>query len=983
MKQNNFLKFFTVVFLFVGAVTISAQTVKGKVTDSSGEALSFMNVVEKGTTNGTSTDENGEFSLNVQKLPITISVSSLGFKTVEKYISDTSYVTIVLEEDNLSLDEVVLVGSRNKNRTVANTPVPVDVIDVTELISSGPQVSVNDILNYVAPSFTSTSQTVSDGTDHIDPAALRGLGPDQVLVLVNGKRRHSTSLVNVNSTVGRGSVGTDMNAIPAFSIKRIEILKDGAAAQYGSDAIAGVINIVLKNSEGLEFQVNQGSNWGDQTNNQSGGIDGESFQFDVNYGIPLDDKGSFINFTGSMSTRAPSYRAGAEGFTGQIFDASNSIEWVGLNSGYGSDITQYSLAQIQTFAQGVTYFDFARKIAINNATSIQDLIGINNGSSSVAGPLSQLKFNNGNIIGIEPLNTTDLELVTRGLTKQDFSMRVGQSRLRNGKFMANMELQLNDDFSFYAFGGISHRRGNAAGFYRRPAQSRAFTGLYPAGMLPEINSIVNDESISVGIKGKQGDWDIDFSNTYGKNSFDFNIGNSSNASLQQASPLEVYAGGFSFAQNTTNLDLTKFYDDVMSGLNVAIGSEYRMEAYDIFAGQEESWATYDINGDIWDGNADTQVVDFFGRSRAGGIQVFPGFRPANERNATRNSYAFYGDLELDVNKNLFLSGAVRYENYSDFGSTFNWKLAGIVKLSDNVNLRAAASTGFRAPSLAQLNFNTISTNFISEVPYEVGTFSNDSQIAGALGIPQLKQEESFSASFGVTAKIPDANLSLTVDGFFTGIDDRVVLTGNFDIPDGIVTAAESARFFSNAIDTETKGFDVVISHKASISDLTFSSDLAVTYAFTQRVDEINASPELVDQIGTYFGERESYFLEKATPRIKANLGHMLQGNKWNFFLRNSFFGSVINPDTTLSQTINDTAVPIHPEFGGKVLTDMSFGYDVSENMTLTIGSSNIFNVFPDASPANLTSGNNFIYPRVTSQFGINGRTVFARLKFKL
>jgi iron complex outermembrane receptor protein len=419
----------------------------------------------------------------------------------------------------------------------------------------------------------------------------------------------------------------------------------------------------------------------------------------------------------------------------------------------------------------------------------------------------------------------------------------------------------------------------------------------------------------------------------------------------------------------------------MSGLNVAIGSEYRMEAYDIFAGQEESWATYDINGDIWDGSADTQVVDFFGRSRAGGIQVFPGFRPANERNATRNSYAFYGDLELDVNKNLFLSGAVRYENYSDFGSTFNWKLAGIVRLSDNVNLRAAASTGFRAPSLAQLNFNTISTNFISGVPYEVGTFSNDSQIAGALGIPQLKQEESFSASFGVTAKIPDANLSLTVDGFFTGIDDRVVLTGNFGIPDGIVTAAESARFFSNAIDTETKGFDVVISHKASISDLTFSSDLAVTYAFTQRVDEINASPELVDQIGTYFGERESYFLEKATPRLKANLGHMLQGDKWNIFLRNSFFGAVTNPDTTPGATIN--AARVHPEFGAKVLTDMSFGYDVSENLTLTVGSSNIFNVFPDASPSNLTSGNNFIYPRVTSQFGINGRTVFARLKFKL
>ena len=959
MKQNDFLKFFTVMFLFVGAITMNAQTVKGKVTDTSGEALSFMNVVEKGTTNGTTTDENGEFSLNVEKMPTTISVSSLGFKTVEKSISDTSYITIVLEENNLSLDEVVLVGSRNKNRTVANTPVPVDVIDVAELLSSGPQVSVNDILNYVAPSFTSTSQTVSDGTDHIDPAALRGLGPDQVLVLVNGKRRHNTSLVNVNSTVGRGSVGTDMNTIPAFSIKRIEILKDGAAAQYGSDAIAGVINIVLKNSEGLEFQVNQGSNWGDQTNNQSGGMDGESFQFDVNYGIPLDDNGGFINFTGSLSTRAPSYRAGAEGFTGQIFDASNSVEWIGLNSGAGSDITQYSLSQIQTFAQGVTYFPFSLKNQINGANSIDELRGLLN------------------------FNTSEDELATRGLTRQDFSMRVGQSRLRNGKFMANMEFQINDDFSFYAFGGISHRKGNAAGFYRRPAQSRAFTGLYPAGMLPEINSIVNDESIAVGIKGKQGDWDIDFSNTYGKNSFDFNIGNSSNASLQQASPLEVYAGGFSFTQNTTNLDLTKFYDDVMSGLNVAVGSEYRMEAYDITAGQEESWATYDVNGEIWNGDAATQVTDFFGRSRPGGIQVFPGFRPANERNATRNSYAFYGDLELDVNKNLFLSGAVRYENYSDFGSTFNWKLAGIVRLSDNVNLRAAASTGFRAPSLAQLNFNTISTNFISGVPYEVGTFSNDSQIAGALGIPQLKQEESFSASFGFTAKIPDANLSLTVDGFFTGIDDRVVLTGNFNIPDGIVTGAESARFFANAIDTETKGFDIVVSHKGAISDLSFSSDLALTFAYTQRVDDINSSSVLASQAGTYFGERESYFLETATPRFKANLGHMLQGDKWRLFVRNSFFGAVTNPDVTQEPSLNGSGANYHPIFGDKVLTDMSFGYDVSENMTLTIGSSNIFNVFPDASPSNLTSGNNFIYPRVTSQFGINGRTVFARLKFKL
>lgn len=958
MKHNDFLKIFTVVFLFLGSLSIGAQTIKGKVVDSDGEGLAFINVVEKGTTNGTTTGENGEFSLDVAKLPTVIVVSSLGFKTVEKSVTDTSFVTITLEDENVALDEVVLVGSRNKNRTVANTPVPVDIIDVTELVSAGPQVTVNDILNYVAPSFTSTTQTISDGTDHIDPAALRGLGPDQVLVLINGKRRHNTSLVNVNSTVGRGSVGTDMNAIPSFAIQRIELLKDGASAQYGSDAVAGVINIVLKKKQGLEVQINQGTNWGSETNNQDGGIDGENFQVDANYGIPLGDNG-FVNFTGSLTTRGPSFRAGREGFTGQIFDASNSIEWIGLNSGAGSDITSYSLAQIQTFAQGVTYFDLALKNQINAASSIDDLRTLLN------------------------FDTSDQELAVRGLTRQDFSMRVGQSRLRSGKFFGNMELALNEDFTFYAFGGISHRNGNAAGFYRRPAQSRAFTGLYPGGFLPEINSTVNDESIAVGIRGKQGEWDIDFSNTYGRNSFDFNISNSSNASLQQDSPLSVYAGGFAFTQNTTNLDIVRFYEDTFKGLNVALGAEYRMEAYDIFAGQEESWATYDINGEIWNGDAATQVVDFFGRSRAGGIQVFPGFRPENERNATRNSYAFYADVEADVTDNILVTGAVRFENYSDFGSTLNWKLASIIKLSDNVNLRGAMSTGFRAPSLHQINFNTVSTNFIGGVPFEVGTFSNDSRIAGLFGIPELKQEESFSGSIGITAKIPDANLTLTVDAFFTAIDDRVVLTGNFS-PDPSTQAlfdqanANAARFFSNAIDTETKGFDIVISHKANISDLRLTSDLALTVNRTMQVDEINSSTVLASQAGTYFGERERYFLELASPRFKANLGHVLQSDKWKLFLRNAFFGSVFNPDTT-----SDGGPPFHPEFGSKVITDLSFGYDFTDNLTLTVGSSNIFDVYPDRSPANLTSGNNFIYPRVTSQFGINGRTVFGRLNFKL
>lgn len=934
---------------------MNAQTIKGKVTDSSGEGLAFMNVVEKGTTNGTTTGENGEFSLDVKQLPTTIVVSSLGFKTVEKRVTDASAITIVLEEDNLALDEIVLVGSRNKNRTVANTPVPIDIIDVSELVSAGPQITVNDILNYVAPSFTSTTQTVSDGTDHIDPASVRGLGPDQVLVLVNGKRRHNTSLVNVNGTVGRGSVGTDMNAIPAYAIKRIELLKDGAAAQYGSDAIAGVINIVLKDNEGFEFSVNTGSNWGTETNNQNGGLDGENFQLNANFGASLGDKGGFINFTGEMSTRAPSSRAGRDGYSGTIFNAANSIEWIGLNSGLGSDITQYSLNEVKLLAQGVTHFDLALKNSINNAGSLADIASL---------------------VGFD---TTEAELGVRGLTRSDFSMRVGQSQLRNGKFFANMALPLNEDLEFYAFGGISYRAGNSGGFYRRPEQSRGYTGLYPSGFLPEINSDVKDKSVAFGIRGKYGDWDIDFSNTWGENSFDFTIGNSSNATLLNSSPLIAYAGGHSFAQNTTNLDISQYFEDTFEGLNVAFGGEYRLENFNIFQGQEESWATYDINGDIFNGDTSLQVQDFFGNARPGGIQVFPGFRPENERNAYRNNYAFYADVEADLTEDLLVAGAVRYENYSDFGSTFNWKLAARLKMSENMNLRAAASTGFRAPSLHQQNFNSTSTNFINGIPNEVGTFSNDSRIANLLGIPELKQEESFSGSLGITAKIPDANLTITIDAFYTAIEDRVVLTGNFSRPDAAgelqslfdQANATRARFFANAIDTETQGIDIVVSHRTNISDMRLTSDFAFSYAKTKRVDDIHASQQLASQIDTYFGTRESIFLELAQPRVKANLGHLLTADKWNAFLRNSFFGAVTDPGGA------------NTEFGAKVITDLSFGYTFTDNLTFTIGSSNIFDVYPDETPAGTTSGNNFIYPRNTSQFGFNGRTVFARLNFKL
>jgi iron complex outermembrane receptor protein len=968
MKQNSLFRIFIFSILFMLPLTMVAQTIKGKVIDSSGEGVPYMNVVEKGTTNGTTSDDAGAFSIDVKSLPTILVVSSMGFETKEVSVTDNSFLTVSIGEDN-SLEEVVVIGSRNKSRTAIDTPVPVDIIDVKELLTSGPQVNLNQILNYVAPSFSSNTQTISDGTDHIDPASLRGLGPDQVLVLINGKRRHTSSLVNVNGTFGRGSVGTDLNAIPAAAIKRIEVLRDGAAAQYGSDAIAGVINIILNDvTDELNISVTNGANVSSNSNSQTGGIDGETINISANYGIKLGDNGGFINFTGDFDVREDYNRM--KEWEGNIFNAYNSVEWVANNSGL--DLSDMSLTDIQFAAQGVTHFDLATKNAINGASSLTDLQGL-------------LAF-----------DTTEAELLTRGQSRSDYNMRVGQSKVRGGRFFVNFALPLDDNGTeLYSFAGMGSRNGNSAGFYRLPNQSRTYTPQYINGFLPEINSTVQDQSIAVGIKGKIGEWDVDFSNTWGKNSFLYTIDNTANASLLSATPTIFNAGGFSFAQNTANLDFSKNYEDTLSGLNIAFGAEYRTETYEIVAGQEESYTTYDANG-IPVTNSTVGAPDFFGNSRPGGSQVFPGFGPDNALLRNRNNVAGYLDIEADITEKLLVTAAARFENYSDFGSTLNYKVASRYKLNENMAVRAAFNTGFRAPSLHQLYFNSTSTIFDQEGnPQEVGTFTNDSKAAKAVGIPELKEEESASLSIGFTAKIPDANLKVTLDAYWVGIEDRVVYTGQFKgaaIAEYLNKAgAEAASFFANAIDTESKGLDFVITHKANLTDkLVLKTDLAGTFSQTRQVDDIHSS-QIIKDAGlesTYFPEDSRVYLEEAVPRTKLNLSNSLTAGRFNFFLRNVYFGKV-------TEATNNTF--LQQEFSSKVVTDLSIGFKATDNLRVTVGANNLFDMYPDRAEANIDyidsngigqsknnrSGGRFDWSRRAQQFGIGGRFLFARLNFIL
>ncbi|SHF89355.1 TonB-dependent receptor plug domain-containing protein [Flavobacterium defluvii] len=923
------------------------------------------------------------------------------------------------EQDTLKnneLLEVTVIGTRNKNRVKTDVPVPVDVFNISEITKGAPQTSVTQILNYVAPSFTSNATSTADATDHVDPAQLRGLGPDQVLILVNGKRRHTSALVNINGSPGRGSVGTDLNAIPSFAIERIEVLRDGAAAQYGSDAIAGVINIVLKkNANYLSGGIQYGTNLSSGSNNFKGGADGQTVQVDLNYGTSLGKPGSFLNVTGTAVTRQVTSRAGIR--SNAIFNAYNAVEnraaqnGVQINSLFSNINTTPNSVQIistiQQYAPQVSYFTPAQQNAISSATTIAQL-------------QTALNF-----------DVTNNELAYRNQERADYNMSVGQSELASGQAYYNAKYPLTETTSLYSFGGVSYRDGKSYAFNRLPNGSGTFTQVYENGFLPEIESGILDASAALGVNTQLFGFDTDLSSNLGTNSFKYDVNNTINATLGVNSPTSFDAGKVSFLQSTTNLDFSRKFD-FLSGLNVAFGGEFRYENYQIKQGEEASYGLYDVNGTLVSGilpsNSPLIVTDFFGNKRGAGAQGFSGFQPSDAKERDRRSGAAYLDLELNATENWLVNGAARYENYSDFRSTINFKLASLLKLNENINWRISGQTGFRAPSLQQKYFESSSTQFINGSPYQVGYFTNDSQAAKSIGVENLKPEKSKSISTGFTFKIPEANITIATDAYFTRINDRIVLTGQYSRPtDAQIAAAtspqqaealtlfqqafdtkgvERASFWTNGIDSETKGIDVVISQKYDvIQDFVIRNDFALSYNETKRVGDLHIPQSIVNAGGdpyiySFFPESSRVYLEEAIPKLKANLTTTFSIKKLDIYLRNSYFGKVTDPGATDVNLDGFASVYEHPEYSAKLVTDLSFGYQINEHFRATVGFNNIGDVYPDRnnpstpaftnttptlSPApstDLSNANQFAYSRAVSQFGLNGRFGFARLSFK-
>lgn len=748
------------------------------------------------------------------------------------------------------------VGTRGPERSLTETPVPVDVIPLDEVADETGQLELGQLLQFTAPSFNSNRQSGSDGSDHVDAATLRGLGPDQVLVLINGKRRHNSSLVYLFGSRARGNVGTDLNTIPVSAIERIEILRDGASAQYGSDAIAGVINIVLKKDPGLSALLSGGA--------YTAG-DGENGQAALHYGTPIGERGS-LNVTAEVLNRNRTNRATA-------------------------------------------------------------------GEPRV----------------------------------------IGDAETDNLTFFYNLDVPVGANGSFYGHGGYNDRDGLAGAWYRGGADSddvpsRNSAAMYPNGFVPQIGTTIEDVSTAVGYRTLLGgSWSMDLSTSYGSNRMRYQINETLNASIATLnngiSPVSFDAGGFHFSQQTTNLDFSRYFTGWMSGVNVAAGLEYRDEEYGLFAGEVGSWADMDGPGG---GNA--------------GSQGFPGFQPVDEVDASRSNTAAYVDMELQTTEKLLLTAAVRGEDYSDFGSTVNGKVSFGFKATPAFNLRGSASTGFRAPSLHQRYFSSTFTDFIAGEAADIKLAPNESRLAELVGIPKLKEEESQNYSVGFTWN-PSTNFDVTVDAYQIDIDDRIVLTGGFtgDDPDigHIITQQQivEARFFTNAIDTSTRGLDFTLGHRKELALGRLSTVFALNLNETE-VERINTAPGLAGKEDVYFNRRERMFVEGSAPKTKAALGVDYDRDRWTTGVKLLYFGEV--EAGTWTQIDDPTAPPQH--YDARTTTDVHFGYRLTPELKITFGGANIFDVEPTPQDPNETE-NGALWENV--QMGFNGASYYVRLALRM
>ncbi|EKE77590.1 TonB-dependent receptor plug domain-containing protein [Gallaecimonas xiamenensis] len=764
-------------------------------------------------------------------------------------------------------ETIEVVGSRIALRTATDSVAPVDIITGEELAATG-MTETARALQFAAPSYNFPFSSVTDGSDAVRPATLRGMSPDHTLVLVNGKRRHGSALVHLSGTVGKGSSNADLNAIPVTAIKRIEILRDGASAQYGSDAIAGVINIVLKDAdEGGSLNAQGGQTYQG---------DGEQWRLGWNQGLTFLDDG-FVNLSFEAHHKNKTNRAGAD----------PRQQYPTLPDG-SPDPREAS---------------FDRK-----------------------------------------------------------SHHVGDAEYDNLGLFINAAKPLGEDGKLYAFGGISNRETESGAFYRRALDSRNLTEVYPDGYLPKIAPEIRDQSLYLGYEFSLGEWQFDSSVGYGKNRFKYKLKDSLNTSLGADSPTSFYAGALSTTETNLNLDGSRylpFFND--SDLVLALGAAWRKNEYQVEAGEPDS---------------------YFGS----GSQGFMGFTPESAIKEDRHNLGLYLELENQLTDDFYWAAALRHEDYSDFGTNNSWKLAARYELTDSLAVRATANTGFRAPSVQQLYFTNISTLFNPDpntgdlVPTESGTFNNLAPLTQALGVGKLQAEESQSYSLGLVYT-GDNGLSVTLDAYQIKVDDRIVLSSSLNSKDATLpqnvrdliaaTGAESARFFINAVDTKTRGIDLVVTQDWDLGHYGFlKGNMAWGYNKSD-IEDVHLPSILGGLESRLFDDIERTRMTDANPRHTGSFGLTHKLGDFQTTARVNYFGTY---------SIGYSSGPV--KYDHQWVADLAVKYFATDNLALTLGAQNLFDNYPEKRPEDNNFNGIFVYPLTNSPFGFNGGYYYLEAEYR-
>ena len=885
---------------------IVEDKVSGKVTAEKGEALPGVSVLVKGTSKGTVTNNDGEFSIVAKEGDILI-LSFVGFEKQEiKITSANQAITVLMKEDVSQLGEVVVVGSRSTvARTNVERPVPVDVISAKELQTTG-QTELGQQVQFMSPSFNSAKNGINGVANYADPASLKGLSPDQMLILIDGKRRHQFAALNSNVTVGKGTVVTDMNSIPSLALERMEILRDGAAAQYGSDAIAGIANMVLKKS------VNNGTALIQYGVTSKG--DGGGYTVGLNYGFSLGKKAS-LNITGSYQ----------------------DVKGTDRSDPYNP----------QPAGVGGTYTGIYSNVAATDQALLK----------------SRGYWGDGTYGSFRP--TT-----------------YGSNAMKSGQVFYNLDVPLSQEWSLYSFGGFSNKDVFAQAFLRTALPTGGTTNpdLYPDGYVPQLPGTSVDVSYLVGLKRKTSSgWNYDFSTGYGKNYLEQFSKNSSNASLGAASPKDFYIGRIGFGQSLTEINASKTMLGVMvtKSLSLAFGGQYRVDNFTLTAGDEASYQVGPL--------ATT-------KGKTPGSQGRVGIDKADITDKNRSNIGLYVDIESDITNRFLLAGALRYENYSDFGSNISGKLATRLKITEDFAIRGSINKGFRAPLLQQIaNAATTSTVQNGVIKSTKQLPSDDIRLA-KIGIEDPKPETSWNYNLGITAKL-GANFLFTVDAYQIDITDRIIVTENLNVNN--ITALKNnfagfqeITFFTNAINTGTKGIDVVASYKQSLgakSKLTASIALTVNKTEITNVKATPAALQLDTKIPILLIDTVSRALiETSQPHSKVLISVGYQIGKLSLNLRSSYFGEVTAWEKLPKPVTGTSNLHQSQTFGGKNLFDASVVYSLNKFLTITVGGNNITDVYPDKVNSNYLSYSNgqVPYSRNVNQFGFNGSYYYGNLMIK-